>query len=119
MIGQDAEVTVRSRNLQLVRLLRKSQQHSDAEVGSDEDDAFVSRCNMGMIDVEPLPAEDEALVLGLVEEHVAQTGSARGKALLASWPDVVGRVKKVVPVEYKRILETRDKEARWQTPAAS
>ncbi|HEY6890548.1 MAG TPA: glutamate synthase large subunit, partial [Solirubrobacter sp.] len=37
----------------------------------DDDDTFVSRCNMGMIEVEVLPAEEEALVLGLVEEHVA------------------------------------------------
>jgi glutamate synthase (NADPH/NADH) large chain len=72
----------------------------------DEDGAFGSRCNMGMIGVEPLvDLDDEARVRALVEEHVARTGSVRGNDLLARWNEVRGRFKKVIPTEYKRVLE--------------
>jgi glutamate synthase (NADPH/NADH) large chain len=70
----------------------------------DEDGAFASRCNLGMIGVEALDADDETRVRALVEEHVARTGSARGAALLAAWADARARFKKVIPTEYKRVL---------------
>ncbi|MDB5220640.1 MAG: Glutamate synthase large chain, partial [Myxococcaceae bacterium] len=71
----------------------------------DEDGAFVSRCNMGMVGVEPLDADDEARIQALVEEHVARTASVRGADVLARWNDVRARFKKVIPTEYKRVLE--------------
>jgi glutamate synthase (NADPH/NADH) large chain len=70
----------------------------------DEDGAFASRCNLGMIGVEALDADDEARVRALVEEHVARTGSVRGAELLAGWADARARFKKVIPTEYKRVL---------------
>jgi glutamate synthase (NADPH/NADH) large chain len=74
----------------------------------DEDGAFASRCNMGMIGVEPVhDLDDEARVRALVEEHVARTGSVRGNDLLARWSEVRGRFKKVIPTEYKRVLEAQ------------
>jgi glutamate synthase (NADPH/NADH) large chain len=78
----------------------------------DEDGAFTSRCNMGMVSVEPLadPA-DEARVQALVDEHVARTGSVRGRNLLARWDEVRGRFKKVIPNEYRRVLEQQQKAA--------
>ena len=50
-------------------------------------------------------ADDEARVLALIEEHVARTGSVRGEDLLARWSEVRARFKKVIPTEYKRVLE--------------
>jgi glutamate synthase (NADPH/NADH) large chain len=73
-----------------------------------EDGRFASRCNMAMIGIEALTAaEDEALLVRTIEEHVARTRSARGRDILARWPLVRGLVQKVVPKEYKRVLEAK------------
>ncbi len=71
----------------------------------DEDDTFAARCNLGMIGVEALDASDEIVVRALLEEHVARTASVRGTELLARWAAVRTRFKKVIPTEYKRVLE--------------
>jgi glutamate synthase (NADPH/NADH) large chain len=71
----------------------------------DEDGAFNSRCNLGMVGIEALDVEDESRVVALVEEHVARTQSVRGAELLARWNEVRARFKKVIPTEYKRVLE--------------
>ncbi|HVJ89723.1 MAG TPA: glutamate synthase large subunit, partial [Labilithrix sp.] len=72
----------------------------------DDDGTFESRCNMGMVEVEHLSdPEDEALVRGLVEEHVVRTASVRGRELLGSWPMAARRFRKVIPTEYRRVLE--------------
>ncbi len=75
----------------------------------DDDGAFTSRCNMGMVEVEDLSdAEDQAVVKALLEEHVERTDSVRGAELLRSWPMAARRFRKIIPIEYRRVLaETR------------
>jgi glutamate synthase (NADPH/NADH) large chain len=85
----------------------------------DEDGAFASRCNAAMVELAPLEDEDLATVKGMVEEHVARTGSVKGRAVLASWgskkpPAFV----KVLPLEYKRVLAAR-KEAALRSSAVA
>jgi glutamate synthase domain-containing protein 3 len=61
---------------------------------------------MGMIALEPLgDADDLPLVFDLLEEHVARTSSVRAGELLAAWPRSARRFRKVIPTEYRRILE--------------
>jgi glutamate synthase domain-containing protein 3 len=68
---------------------------------------FKRRCNLGMVDLEPLTRpEDIALVRGLVERHVAYTGSALGQRLLEEWDEVVNEFVVVMPRDYRRVLET-------------
>jgi len=72
----------------------------------DESGTFASRCNMGMIAVEPLEDdEDEMRIRSLVEEHLARTGSPRARDLLAAWPKMRALFKKVIPSEYRKVLE--------------
>ncbi|HSO39270.1 MAG TPA: glutamate synthase-related protein, partial [Labilithrix sp.] len=71
----------------------------------DEEATFASRCNRGMVEIESLDAADEVMVRELMEEHVARTWSVRGAELLARWSEVRGRFVKVIPTEYKRVLE--------------
>ncbi len=78
----------------------------------DEDSAFTTRCNMGMVGVEALELDDEGRVFALIEEHVVRTNSVRGADLLARWAAVRTRFKKVVPTEYKRVLEQQKLAAR-------
>jgi glutamate synthase domain-containing protein 2/glutamate synthase domain-containing protein 3 len=39
-----------------------------------------------------------------IEQHVAYTGSARGKAILADWDNTVSQFVKVLPQDYERVL---------------
>ena len=71
----------------------------------DADGQFASRCNLEMVDLDPfeLPA-DIGLVKGLLEEHLAATGSTVAERLLADWTHTMERFVKVMPVDYKRVM---------------
>jgi glutamate synthase (NADPH/NADH) large chain len=74
----------------------------------DPAQTFRSRCNLDMIELEPLVDESDLwLVQGLIEDHVRLTGSARGRKLLDTWDHIAARFVKVMPTEYKRVLELR------------
>jgi glutamate synthase (ferredoxin) len=71
----------------------------------DEQGDFATRVNVQMVGLEALEdAEEIAALRALIEKHVAHTGSARGRALLADWAAVVPRFVKVMPRDYKRVL---------------
>ena len=83
------------------------------------DDAgdFVSRCNLEMIDLEPLEEpEDLDLVKGLLERHVGYTESTVAAALLRDWPAAATRFKKVMPRDFKRVLLERAAQAKAEKP---
>ena len=42
----------------------------------------------------------------LIEEHVANTGSEKGKKILDNFGDYVPKFKKILPHDYKRMLNT-------------
>jgi glutamate synthase (NADPH/NADH) large chain len=73
----------------------------------DQDGRFRSRCNLGLVELEALSGEDSALVAGLLEEHAQLTGSQRARELLGAWEQTLSQFVKVVPVEYRRVLEAR------------
>jgi glutamate synthase (NADPH) large chain len=73
----------------------------------DDDAALPTRCNLGMIEIEALDADDEAVLHGLLVEHVALTESVRGAEILAAWPASAARFKKVIPTEYRKVLAER------------
>jgi glutamate synthase (ferredoxin) len=53
---------------------------------------------------------DPAEIAGLremVERHVTFTGSARGQLILDAWKDFVPRFVRVVPNDYRRVLEAQ------------
>jgi glutamate synthase domain-containing protein 3 len=71
----------------------------------DLDRRFEGRCNLDLVDLEPLVAEDDiAEVRALIAEHVARTGSLVGRNVLASWERAVERFVKVMPRDYRRAL---------------
>ena len=63
------------------------------------------RVNGEMVDLDPLDAEDAALIQGLLRRHVEETDSPVATALLESWP--AGRFTKVMPRDYKRALDAQ------------
>ncbi|MFZ9708357.1 MAG: glutamate synthase large subunit [Steroidobacteraceae bacterium] len=71
----------------------------------DAEGTFATRVNPQMVELERIddPEEGEAL-RGLIERHVAFTGSAHAQRLLAAWPTVLPKFARVIPKDYKRVL---------------
>jgi len=71
----------------------------------DEDGSFPTRCNMEMVGLEPLDEhEDLDLVQGLLERHLEYTGSTVARRILEDWPALAKKFVKVMPREYRRVL---------------
>ncbi len=99
----------------------------------DEEGDFAQRCNMAMVELEPVPEEDDLLeklhhhggdlahkgrvdvsgdmtrhdeerLYQLISNHMHFTGSTRAKAILDNWAGYRAKFRKVMPVEYRRAL---------------
>ncbi len=70
---------------------------------------FEVRCNRDLVDLEDLTEEDRAELRDLLVEHHARTGSAVAERILASFADAAEEFVKVMPREYKRVIEERRK----------
>ncbi|MBE9504820.1 MAG: glutamate synthase large subunit [Proteobacteria bacterium] len=72
---------------------------------------FEKLCNMSMVDLERVEdKEEETFVKGLIEKHLAFTGSPKAKAILDDWQAFVQRFVKVMPIEYRRVLDKQERE---------
>jgi glutamate synthase (NADPH/NADH) large chain len=100
----------------------------------DEDGTFEHKCNLAMIDLEPVAAEEEVMrklagqggdlashglvdvmadmtgqdaerLHALITRHAHYTDSAKAKAILANWTTWQSKFRKVMPVEYRRALQ--------------
>ncbi len=83
----------------------------------DHDGNFATRCNQSMVG---LGAPDEAEVKSvrrLVERHAELTGSLLARRLLELWGDTAKKLVRVMPHDYRRVLETQAKmRAKGMTP---
>jgi len=71
----------------------------------DEAGDFKRRCNLGMVDLEPLIVdEDIEEVKGLLRRHVRHTGSAVAERILRNWETMESKFVKVTPRDYKRAI---------------
>ncbi len=99
----------------------------------DEDGTFASRCNLAMVELEPMPGEEDINAkvfhhsrdleahgmvdimsdMGrfdahrlhhLITRHERFTGSTVARKILAEWKTWYPKFKKVMPVEYRRAL---------------
>ncbi len=77
----------------------------------DKERRFRDRCNLDLVDLEELDEADEARVKELISEHVARTGSMVARNLVASWARARERFVKVMPRDYRRVLEEQRQEA--------
>ena len=72
----------------------------------DVDGDFKRRCNLGMVDLERLDQPEEiALVRDLIRRHIEYTGSTYAAGILKAWIDVHPRFVKIMPRDYKRVLQ--------------
>jgi len=72
----------------------------------DRKNNFPALCNMGMVELESLEVEEDINeVKTLIENHLQYTGSAVAKAALDDWSNTVTQMIKVMPTDYKRVLQ--------------
>ncbi|GGM63605.1 glutamate synthase [Thermopolyspora flexuosa] len=65
------------------------------------------RVNREMVDLEEPDEQDAEFLREIVERHLAETGSTVAKALLADWDAALKRFSKIMPLDYKRVLQAR------------
>jgi len=99
----------------------------------DESGDFAERCNLSMVELEPVAAEEEVMqrqhhsggdlaghgrvdvmsdmsrfdaerLRQLIANHARLTGSARAREILENWEATLPKFRKVMPVEYRRAL---------------
>ena len=72
----------------------------------DEDGLFYGRCNSEMVDLLPLTSGDELEQLKtLIQQHAEKTQSAVAQEILEKWTQVKNQFVKVLPRDYKKMLE--------------
>jgi glutamate synthase (ferredoxin) len=72
----------------------------------DEHGYFWQRCNKEMVQLTSLSEADEIeAVTSLIARHAEYTGSRRAQQILAEWDDWLRLFVKVIPNDYKRVLE--------------
>ncbi len=62
------------------------------------------RVNTEMVDLDPLGADDAAILNDAVRSYAAETGSPVAAGLLADWDATLARFGKIMPKDYKRVL---------------
>jgi glutamate synthase (NADPH/NADH) large chain len=107
----------------------------------DTDGTFERRCNLAMVELEPIAEEDANLeqhghqsgdlethgrvdimrdmtrfdaqrLHTLIENHIRYTGSRRATLIIENWNDYLPKFVKVMPVDYRRALQRM--QARWR-----
>jgi glutamate synthase domain-containing protein 3 len=74
----------------------------------DPQGAFARQCNMEMVELESMVAEEDIAELkGLIEKHRHYTDSPVARSILENWEQSLGQFVKVMPTDYKRVLEAR------------
>lgn len=75
----------------------------------DPHNEFASKCNMELVELEHMRDRTEVdEVKRQIDLHAIYTGSTVAKVILDDWRNSVGKFVKVMPTDYKRVLESDD-----------
>jgi len=66
---------------------------------------FEFLCNPEMVSLEKLETDDITFISQMIDKHIAYTASELAKELKGKWTDVVDNFIKVIPNDYKKVLE--------------
>jgi glutamate synthase domain-containing protein 3 len=79
----------------------------------DKESNLAQRINPEMVDLDTIEtAEDEQEVKSMIESYIKYTGSQEANEILENWNSVKSKFIKVMPRDYKRVLnEQKEKEA--------
>jgi glutamate synthase (NADPH/NADH) large chain len=73
----------------------------------DKEKRFADYCNMELVDFDTFDLEDLELLQRMISNHYDFTGSTVARAILDDWQTAQKRFVKVMPRDYKRVLEER------------
>jgi glutamate synthase (NADPH/NADH) large chain len=77
----------------------------------DKDGDFARQCNTETFELEALEIEADVTELrALIENHLKYTGSSVAGEILADWNNQLRHFVKVMPTDYKRVLEEMARE---------
>jgi glutamate synthase (NADPH/NADH) large chain len=76
----------------------------------DVNNTFVKNCNMEMVMLDTLDSEDEQLLRSMIESHLQVTKSNVASHILSYWPAAFKQFIKVMPIDYKAVVEKRKAE---------
>jgi glutamate synthase domain-containing protein 3 len=68
------------------------------------DGDFATRCNLGMVEIDPVDEADAKTIHDLVRRHYDYTQSAVAWRVLSGWKEYAHQFAKVMPVEYRQVL---------------
>ena len=72
----------------------------------DPDNTFESLSNLDTFEIEALEVLEEITELkGLIENHLRYTDSSVAQKILVSWKQELSNFRKVMPSDYKRVLQ--------------
>jgi glutamate synthase (NADPH/NADH) large chain len=73
----------------------------------DQEGDFKNKCNLGMVTLEKVSESDEETIKYLLVNHSKYTHSPIAREILADFKNKMKEFVKVMPLEYKRILEEK------------
>lgn len=71
----------------------------------DEDGDFATRCNAQMVGLEKVEGDEIESLHALIKRHADYTRSQKAFKVLALWEEMVPKFVKVMPKDYKRVLQ--------------
>jgi len=76
----------------------------------DREGEFLQLCNLELVELEDLSnAEDEVECLSMIRRHFEHTGSAVAEKVIENWSRVRSQIVKVMPIDYRRVLQQKKK----------
>jgi glutamate synthase (NADPH/NADH) large chain len=80
---------------------------------------FLENCNLGMVELESVEAEEDVDELKqLVEQHQNETASTVAEDMLQRWDETLTQFVKVMPTDYKRVLQEKKSTLKHPAPVA-
>ncbi|MEQ8785077.1 MAG: glutamate synthase large subunit [Pirellulaceae bacterium] len=78
----------------------------------DRDGDFNVKCNLGLVDLDRVETDDDVQeLLEMIKQHHTYTGSKVAEHVLEQWPEVLPQFIKVMPRDYKRVLQSLQRQA--------
>ena len=75
----------------------------------DIDNSFAGKCNMEMVDLDPLDQEDASVLNDLITKHYAHTASKVAKFVMGDFDNQLKQFIKVFPKDYKKVVLEKKK----------
>ncbi len=85
----------------------------------DEDKTFQDKCNLDMVELEKIKEEDKDTIYNLLHNHLKYTKSVKAKKIMDNLSEELNKFIRVIPLEYKCILEGEKIEEKLDLAEAS